>query len=247
MSDSPPFPQTAMVLAAGKGTRMRPLTERFPKPLVEICGRTLLDNILDHLDRAGISKVVVNAHYLGEQIVAHLAARNSPVSETILEAELLETGGGVTNALPHLGDDPFYVVNGDVLWLDGKEPALKRLAAAWDGEKMDALLLLQPVTRAMCYDGAGDFMMDPLGLLRRRDQKEVAPYVFAGAQLLHPRLFKDVPQGPFSLNLVYDRAIESGRLYGIVHDGKWFHISTPEGLKEAEDSFSHDAYDFYRP
>jgi len=241
------LPRMAMVLAAGKGTRMRPLTDHFPKPLAEICGHTLLDGILDHLDRAGVSKVVVNAHYLGEQIVDHMAARKTPVSEVIFEPELLETGGGVANALPRLGRDPFYVVNGDVLWLDGRESALKRLAGAWDGAKMDGLLLLQPVARAMCYDGAGDFMMDPLGLLRRRGQKEVAPYVFAGAQLLHPRLFEAVPQGPFSLNLIYDRALESGRLYGIAHDGEWFHISTPEGLKEAEGSFSRDAHDFYRP
>jgi N-acetyl-alpha-D-muramate 1-phosphate uridylyltransferase len=227
-----------MVLAAGKGTRMRPLTDHLPKPLVEVCGRTLLDGILDHLDRAGVSKVVVNAHYLGQQIVNHLAARKTPVTDAIVETELLETGGGVANALPHLGADPFYVINGDVLWLDGREPALKRLAEAWDGGKMDGLLLLQPVARAMCYDGAGDFIMNPLGLLRRRDQKEVAPYVFAGVQLLHPRLFETVPQGPFSLNLLYDRALESGRLYGIAHEGKWFHISTPEGLKEAEESFS---------
>ena len=231
-------PRTAMVLAAGKGTRMRPLTDHLPKPLVEVCGRTLLDGILDHLDRAGVSKVVVNAHYLGQQIVNHLAARKTPVTDAIVETELLETGGGVANALPHLGADPFYVINGDVLWLDGREPALKRLAEAWDGGKMDGLLLLQPVARAMCYDGAGGFIMNPLGLLRRRDQKEVAPYVFAGVQLLHPRLFETVPQGPFSLNLLYDRALESGRLYGIAHEGKWFHISTPEGLKEAEESFS---------
>ncbi|MBT5659783.1 MAG: nucleotidyltransferase family protein, partial [Rhodospirillaceae bacterium] len=214
------------------------LTDHLPKPLVEVCGRTLLDGILDHLDRAGVSKVVVNAHYLGQQIVNHLAARKTPVTDAIVETELLETGGGVANALPHLGADPFYVINGDVLWLDGREPALKRLAEAWDGGKMDGLLLLQPVARAMCYDGAGDFIMNPLGLLRRRDQKEVAPYVFAGVQLLHPRLFETVPQGPFSLNLLYDRALESGRLYGIAHEGKWFHISTPEGLKEAEESFS---------
>ncbi|MBT5752090.1 MAG: NTP transferase domain-containing protein, partial [Rhodospirillaceae bacterium] len=118
-------PRTAMVLAAGKGTRMRPLTDHLPKPLVEVCGRTLLDGILDHLDRAGVSKVVVNAHYLGQQIVNHLAARKTPVTDAIVETELLETGGGVANALPHLGADPFYVINGDVLWLDGREPALK--------------------------------------------------------------------------------------------------------------------------
>ncbi len=241
------LPQVAMVLAAGKGKRMRPITDKTPKPLVEVGGMTLLDRILDHLEQAGITRVVVNAFHLSEQIAAHLEKREQPPVTVLFEETLLETGGGVRNALEEMGKKPFFVINGDVLWFDGPQATLNRLAAAWDAKRMDALLLMQPVVRATGYGGRGDFCMDPLGLLTRRGEGEMAPFVFAGAQILHPRLFTDSPEGPFSLNLLYDRALEAGRLYGISHGGSWFHIGTPETLEEARELLGHGGNNFYRP
>lgn len=241
------LPQAAMILAAGKGNRMRPITDKTPKPLVEVGGMTLLDRILDHVERAGISKVVVNAFHLGEQIAAHLEKRKKPPVTVLFEETLLETGGGVRNALDEMGKKPFFVINGDVLWFDGPQATLNRLASAWDSKRMDALLLMQPVVRAEGYGGRGDFCMDPLGLLTRRGEGEMAPFVFAGVQILHPRLFADSPEGPFSLNLLYDRALEAGRLYGISHGGSWFHIGTPETLEEARALLGHGRNNFYRP
>jgi N-acetyl-alpha-D-muramate 1-phosphate uridylyltransferase len=229
-------PDHAMVLAAGRGERMRPLTERLPKPLIEVGGKAMLDWALDHLAAAGVDQAVVNLHHLGGQIEAHVKDRARPHVTFSREAELLETGGGVAAALAGLGPDAFYVLNGDVVWLDGLEPALPRLARTWNDDEMDGLLLLQPVTGAYGYDGAGDFAMDAVGRLRRRCEREVAPFVFAGVQLLHPRLFAGGPGGAFSLNLLYDRAIESGRLWGLRHDGHWFHVGTPEALSGVEDA-----------
>ncbi len=223
-----------MILAAGRGERMRPVTERVPKPLVEVCGRPLLDWVLDNLAAHGIETVVVNTHHLGHLIAAHVRNRRRPRVVLSLEDEVCETGGGVARALPHLGERPFYVVNGDVLWRDSVESALGRLAAAWDGRRMDALLLLYPAPHARGYAGFGDYFMDQMGRLRRRREKEVGPYVFTGVQILSPKLFRDVPDGPFSLNLVYDRAEAAGRLSGIVHDGEWYHIGTPAALREVE-------------
>ncbi|MDP6882690.1 MAG: nucleotidyltransferase family protein [Rhodospirillales bacterium] len=223
-----------MVLAAGLGLRLRPITETLPKPLVEVGGRALLDRILDRLVEAGVEKVTVNLHHLGSAIEAHLAPRLKPPIEFSPEAELLETGGGVAKALPRLGEGPFWVTNGDVLWLDGPKPALRRLAGAWDDARMDALLLLHETVNAYGYQGRGDFLADPLGRLTRRPECEVAPFLFTGVQILHPRLFADAPTGPFSLNRLYDEAIEKGRLYGVVHDGEWFHVGTQEGLAEAQ-------------
>ena len=227
-------PKTAMVLAAGLGLRMRPVTETLPKPLVEVGGRTLLDRILDRLGDAGVDKVVVNLHHLGSLIETHLAPRLKPAIEFSPEAELLETGGGVAKALPLLGDGPFWVANGDVLWLDGPGSALGRLAAAWDDARMDGLLLLHETVNAYGYQGRGDFLADPLGRLVRRPECQVTPFLFTGVQILHPRLFATAPAGPFSLNRLYDRAIAAGRLYGVIHDGEWFHVGTPEALAEAE-------------
>ena len=227
-------PRMAMVLAAGLGLRLRPVTETLPKPLVEVGRRSLLDRTLDRLGEAGVEGVVVNLHHLGSLIETHLARRGGPTIEFSWESELLETGGGVAKALPRLGDGPFWVANSDVLWLDGPGPALGRLAAAWDDTRMDGLLLLHETINAYGYQGRGDFFADPLGQLVRRPEGEVAPYLFTGVQILHPRLFADAPAGPFSLNRLYDRAIEAGRLYGIVHDGEWFHVGTPDGLAEAE-------------
>jgi MurNAc alpha-1-phosphate uridylyltransferase len=224
------IPDSAMVLAAGLGTRMRPISDTVPKPLVEIAGQTLLDHALDRLALVGVERVVVNLHYKAEMVAARLARRHQPRIELSREAELLETGGGVFNALPLLGDW-FFVVNGDVLWLDGPQLALARLAAAFDPEASDAVLLLQRTAGAIGYDGLGDYFLDPLGVPRRRGEREIAPFIFTGIQLLHRRAFDGAAPGRFSLNLLYDRAERAGRLGAIVHDGEWFHIGTPEGLE----------------
>jgi MurNAc alpha-1-phosphate uridylyltransferase len=221
-----------MVLAAGLGLRMRPITLTTPKPMVAVAGRTMLDRALDHLRAVGATDIVVNTHWLAERIREHMAGRPGIVLSH--EDELLETGGGVAKALPLLGAEPFYVVNSDIIWTDGAIPALARLAAAWDSARMDALLLLQPTATAVGYEGKGDFFLDAAGVPRRRRDPQVAPYLFAGVQILHPRLFEGAPSGKFSLNVLYDRALEDGRLFGLVHDGRWFHVGTPEALPEVE-------------
>lgn len=222
----------AMVLAAGLGLRMRPITLTLPKPLVPVAGRTMLDRVLDHLDQVGCGRRVVNLHWLGETIRSHLDGRRDIVFSP--EPELLETGGGVAKALPLLGTDPFFVCNADIVWTDGAEPALKRLARAFDPARMDGLLLLQPVETAFGYDGKGDFHLLPDDRLARRKPDETTPLMFAGVQILHPRLFEGHPGGAFSLNLLYDKAIAADRLFGLVHDGGWYHIGTPPALAEAE-------------
>ncbi len=242
MSADHKVPRRAMVLAAGRGERMRPLTDEMPKPLIEVRGRSMIDRVLDRLEAAGVAEVVVNLHHLGDMIQAHLAGRKRPKLKFSAEVDLLETGGGVAKALPLLGTAPFFVLNGDMVWLDGGIPALERLAAAWHESAMDALLLLQPTASAHGYEGAGDFFMTPDGRLRRRREREVAPYLFTGIQILHPRLFKDVPEGPFSLNLLYDRAMESEKLGGLRHDGEWFHVGTPQALGEVEDALHHMSF-----
>lgn len=226
----------AMILAAGLGERMRPLTENLPKPLIEVRGRSLIETILDRLEQASVPEVVINLYYLGELIEARLAGRARPRIAFSHEETRLETGGGVRKALPLLGAEPFLAINGDVCWLDGCTAALRRLTEAWDDAAMDALLLLHPTAYAVGYDGPGDFMLDPEGRLRRRREWEVAPFVFSGIQMLHPRLFEATPEGPFSLNLVYDKAAEAERLWGLRHDGDWFHIGTPENLRDVEDA-----------
>jgi MurNAc alpha-1-phosphate uridylyltransferase len=240
-------PQVAMILAAGKGKRLRPITDKTPKTLVEVGGITLLDRILDHVERAGIGQVVVNTFHLGEQIAAHLEKRKEPPVKVLFEKALLDTGGGVRNALGKMGKKPFFVINGDVLWFDEAKGPLDRLAEAWDSKRMDALLLLQPVVGTEGYSGKGDYFMDSLGLLTRREEQETAPYMFAGVQILHPQLFSDTPDGPFSLNLLYDRAQEAGRLYGVFHGGAWFHIGTPETLEETRKLLENGRNNFYRP
>ncbi len=223
------MPKSAMVLAAGLGTRMRPISDTMPKPLVEIAGQTLLDHAIDRLALVGVELVVVNVHHKAEMVIARLAARDHPRIEISKEDELLETGGGVARALPLLGEC-FFVVNGDVLWLDGKEHALSRLAAAFDPARMDAVLLFQRTTNAVGYEGSGDYFLDSLGVPRRRGEREIAPFLFSGVQLLHRRLFDGIAERRFSLNLLYDRAERAGRLTAIVHDGEWYHIGTPDGL-----------------
>jgi MurNAc alpha-1-phosphate uridylyltransferase len=223
-----------MVLSAGLGLRMRPLTETVPKPLIQISGRALLDHALDHLAAARVDTAVVNLHWLGDQIARHVEGRTRPCIKLSREPELLETGGGVVKALPLLGTAPFYVINSDSLWLDGAIPALQRLADAWNDDEMDALLLLHRTVAAVGYDGAGDYFADPLGRLTRRQGREIAPHVYAGVHVLHPRLVRDTPAGAFSLRVLWDRAQEAGRLFGIMHDGLWLHVGTPDQLTEAQ-------------
>jgi MurNAc alpha-1-phosphate uridylyltransferase len=225
---------SGMVLAAGLGTRMRPITDRIPKPLVPVAGKPLIDHAIDRLAEAGVKRVVVNIHYKADMVARHLETRRTPSITLSREDELLETGGGILKALPLL-DDMFYVINSDVVWLDGKTAALRRLARAWDPARLDAVLLLQRTTTALGYEGPGDFFLDPLGVLRRRREREVAPHLFAGVQILHRRLFDGRLPGKFSLNPLWDRAIAAGRLAAIVHDGEWYHIGTPAGLALAEE------------
>ncbi len=240
-------PRHAMVLAAGRGLRMRPVTETLPKPLITVGGRSMLDRVLDQIDAFGVESVVVNTHYLGDRIAAHLRGRAQPRTVLSCEETLLETGGGVARALTLLGAEPFFVINADVVWRDGPTPALDRLADAWRENAMDALLMMNRAVTAHGYEGRGDHFMDPGGALRRRDDHTVAPYVFAGVQILHARLFAGAPQGAFSLNLLYDRAEAARRLFGIVHDGEWFHLGTPDALKLAEDRLlgRPGAHDFH--
>ena len=227
-------PRRAMVLAAGKGRRLRPITDSLPKPLVAPGGQSLIERALDRLEDAGVEQVVINLHHLGEVIETRLAERERPAIAYSHEPELLDTGGGVKQALEHFGDEPFYVVNGDSLWLNGCTPALERLAAEWRDAEMDALLMLHPTAYAPTYQGVGDFFMNPEGKVRRRIEREVAPFVFTGVQILHPRVFADSPDGSFSLNLLYDRAAEAERLRGMRHDGEWFEIGTPASLEIVE-------------
>lgn len=221
-----------MVLAAGLGLRMRPITSHTPKPLVSVAGRTMLDRAIDHMDKAGISHLVVNTHWLADKIRDHLAGR--PEIRLSHEDQLLETGGGVAKALPWLGDNAFFVANSDIIWTDGAVPALSRLSSAWDDASMDGLLLLQPVETAVGYEGKGDFFLGADGRPVRRGEAPRSPLLFSGVQILHPRLFAGAPSGKFSLNLLYDKALAAGRLCGLVHDGKWFHVGTPDALPEVE-------------
>lgn len=232
-------PRTAMVLAAGLGTRMRPLTDTTPKPLIEVAGKPLIDHVLDRLADAGVARAVVNVHYLAEQIIAHTAGRTTPrVTISDERGLLLGTGGGVVKALPELGPEPFFHINSDTIWIDGVTPNLTRLADAFDAAVMDALLLLAPTTGSIGYSGRGDFASLPDGRLRRRAEREVAPYVYAGAAILAPALFKDAPRGEFSLTSLFDRAEDAGRLHGLRLEGLWMHVGTPEAVGEAEAAIS---------
>ncbi len=232
-----PPPRRAMVLAAGLGTRLRPLTDMMPKALVELNGRSLLDHAIDRLAAAGVEHVVVNTHYLAAMVAGQLARRDQPLIEISAEPVLLETGGGVANALASLGE-VFFVVNADVFWLDGKDSVLARLARAFDPDRMDAVLALQRTVSAIGYDGIGDYLLDPAGTPRRRREREIAPFLFAGIQLLHRRLFDNWPQRVFSLVRLFDRAEEAGRLHAVVHDGEWYHVGTPAGLAATRERLS---------
>lgn len=227
--------RSAMVLAAGYGERMRPLTERMPKPLVELAGRALIDHVLDRLADAGVETAVVNVHYLPEQLEAHMRARAGRPPKTIISDErdvLLDTGGGAKKALPLLGDGPFFIHNSDSAWAEGATPALPNMLRLWDPSKMDCLLLLAPISASIGYSARGDFDMAEDGRLTRRGEDQV-PFAFAGVSLCEAKLFADAPDGPFSLNLLWDQALAKGRLHGVRLDGRWMHVGTPEALEEA--------------
>jgi N-acetyl-alpha-D-muramate 1-phosphate uridylyltransferase len=234
-STASPVPCHAMVLAAGLGTRMRPLTDRIPKPLVRVGGKSLIDRVLDRVAEAGVEMAVVNVHYFADQIERHLAVRQTPRIVISSERdELLGTGGGVVKALPVLGTLPFFHLNADTIWIDGVKPNLLRLAGMFDPDRMDALLLVAATSTSIGYAGRGDFTMAPDGRLTRRLEQEVVPFVYAGVALLRPALFSTAPPGAFSLNLLFDRAIEAGRLFGLRLEGVWMHVGTPEAITAAE-------------
>ncbi|WP_315836395.1 nucleotidyltransferase family protein [Bradyrhizobium prioriisuperbiae] len=231
-------PTTAMVLAAGLGVRMRPLTDRMPKPLVQVAGKPLLDHVLDKLADVGVRKAVVNVHYLPDQIIAHVADRQHP--QVVISDErdvILGTGGAVVKALPLLGDKPFFHLNADTMWIDGVQPNLARLAERFDPARMDILLLMAPTTASIGYDGSGDFAMAPDGALRRRKENQVVPFVYAGAAILSPALFTEAPAGEFSLNRIFDQANERERLFGLRLDGTWMHVGTPAAVDAADEAF----------
>src|ERR1700684_4414709 len=231
-------PAKAMVLAAGLGVRMRPLTDRMPKPLVRVAGRTVLDHVLDKLGDAGVSEAVVNVHYLPDQIIDHVAERTRHRAVLSDERnEVLGTGGGVVKALPLLGPAPFFHVNADTLWIDGVLPNLARLAEAFDPARMDILLLMAPTTSSIGYGGRGDYAMLPGGALRQRRGHQVVPFVYAGAAIMSPSLFAGVPSGEFSLTKMFDRANEQERLFGLRLDGVWMHVGTPDAIHAAEEAF----------
>jgi N-acetyl-alpha-D-muramate 1-phosphate uridylyltransferase len=229
-------PTTAMVMAAGLGKRMRPLTATRPKPLVEVAGASLIDHVLDRLSAAGVRRAVVNVHYLADALEAHLKRHNHGLDIAISDErpKLLETGGGLIKALPLIDADPFIQVNSDNFWVDGPVDALTLLAQRWDDSTMDALLLLVPLARANCHGGKGDFHMDASGLISRRKVGRIAPFVWTGVQMLSKRLIADPPADAFSTNIFWDRAIATGRCYGIVHQGLWFDVGTPPAVAKTE-------------
>jgi MurNAc alpha-1-phosphate uridylyltransferase len=227
---------TAMIMAAGKGTRMMPLTANKPKPLIEVAGTTLLDHVLDLLREAGVGRIVVNVHYFPDQIEAHLAKYAQDFAVSISdERELLrDTGGGLVRALPLIGDDPFFCVNADNWFADTEEHALVRMAEAWDAAKMDVLMLVVPFAHAGNTQGQGDFDLDAEGRLSRDGPKRARPYVWTGIQLLAKQVVTDPPSEVFSTNVFWDRAIAKGRCYGLVHTGEWFDVGYPEAIKMTE-------------
>lgn len=227
-----PAIRTAMILAAGRGERMRPLTDTTPKPLIPVAGRSMLDRAMDRLAEHGVRNIVVNVHHLGEQIASRVGGR----AHIVREDHLLDTGGSLKNALPLLGDGPFFVLNGDGLWTDGAIPLLRRLEAMWDPRHMDALLLLHPIDKAIGREATdrGDYFLDPDGRARHRGGADSAPYLFASVSVCDRRLLYNAPDGPFSLVKLWHRAQAAGHLYGLVHDGQWFHVGTPAALAEAE-------------
>ncbi len=235
-------PRNAMVLAAGLGQRMRPLTDTKPKPLVEVAGKPLIDHVLDRLAAAGVERAVVNVHYRAEQIVEHVASRKRPhITISDERGLLLNTGGGIVKGLPQLGSAPFFHMNSDTIWIDGVKPNLDRLAQAFDSTNMDALLLLAPTTGSIGYSGSGDFVLAADGRLQARGEREIAPFVYAGAAILNPALFQNAPDSEFPLTLLFKRAQEQGRLHGLRLEGLWMHVGTPEAVLEAEQAIRKSA------
>jgi MurNAc alpha-1-phosphate uridylyltransferase len=233
-------PTRAMVMAAGLGKRMRPLTATTPKPLIEVAGKALIDHGLDRLAEVGVERAVVNVHYLADLVEVHTRRRSVP--EIYISDErgrLLETGGGIVKALPALGREPFYVYNSDSFWIEGIGRNLALLADSWDDARMDVLLMLASTVKAVGYDGDGDFQMDPVGRLTRRTERRVAPFVYAGSAIVHPRIFAGEPEEKFSLNRIFDRAIAAERLYGVRMDGVWLHVGRPEDIRAAEEAIRH--------
>ena len=229
---------TAMVMAAGLGKRMRPLTASQPKPMVRVAGKPLIDHALDRVAEAGIARAVVNVHYFADALEAHLAERVAPEICVSDERDmLLETGGGMVNALPYL-PDPFFSLNSDNIWLDGPRDAFHDLSDCWDANQMDALLLLVPHQRAANFSGPGDFHMDAAGRLQRRAPGRIAPFIFTGIQIVSHRLLRDAPEGKFSTNVLWDRALEEGRLFGTAFTGQWFEVGTPEAIRPTEDALT---------
>jgi MurNAc alpha-1-phosphate uridylyltransferase len=227
---------TAMILAAGLGKRMRPLTASQPKPLVRVAGKALIDHSLDHLAEAGVAKALVNVHYLADALEAHLEKRGPPPAITISDERegLLETGAGMVKAQPQL-PDPFFCLNADNIWLDGPRDVFAELSSAWDPGRMDALLLLVGHARAFNYKGKGDFHLDPVGRISRRRSGRIAPFIYTGIQLVSHRLLRDPPEGPFSTNLLWERAIAEGRLYGVSHTGLWCEVGEPSAIAPTEE------------
>lgn len=233
----PVRPTSAMVLAAGLGLRMRPITNTMPKPLVSVAGKPLLDHVLDKLAGAGVEKTVVNVHYLPDQIIRHVASRAEPAITISDERnEILGTGGAVVKALPLLGTAPFFHLNADTMWIDGVRPNLSRMADAFDPSSMDILLLMAPTASSIGYDGPGDYAMSADGTLQRRKERQIVPFVYAGAAIISPHLFIGAPRGEFSLTRVFDEAEEAGRLFGLRMEGTWMHVGTPGAIAEAEDA-----------
>ncbi|MGD9810983.1 MAG: nucleotidyltransferase family protein [Sphingobium sp.] len=232
---------TAMLMAAGLGKRMRPLTATRPKPLVKVGGRPLIDHALDRLEAGGIERVIVNVHYLPDALIAHMKARKSPMEILISDEreKLLETGGGLMKAAALLGDQPFLCANSDNLWIDGPRDSIATLSALWDDARMDALLLMVPHARATCHGGPGDFHMTATGQLRRRKPGHIAPFVFTGVQIISPRLLADPPGDVFSTNVFWNRAMEADRLFGASHQGLWFDVGTPQAIPVVEAMLGH--------
>jgi N-acetyl-alpha-D-muramate 1-phosphate uridylyltransferase len=225
----------AMIMAAGLGTRMRPLTTNLPKPLVEVRGKPLIDHAIDRLVQAGVKLIVVNVHYRADLLKAHLAKRHDVEIRISDETDvLLGTGGGIVKALPYFEGQPFFVHNSDSIWVEGIGRALPRMQALWNPDEMDALLLLASMVTALGFEGLGDFYLDPEGRVARVGELQSSPFAYPGVQIVHPRIFENAPQGEFSMNRLWDRSIEAGRLFGVRLDGVWMHVGTAEAVKQAE-------------
>lgn len=242
-STSHAMPQKAMVFAAGLGTRMRPISDHTPKPLIAVGGKPMLDHMLDRFAAAGVGEAVVNVHYRADQIEAHLAGRSHPHIVISDERErLLDQAGGIAKVLPHLGSAPFFICNTDAFWLEGPRSNLQALAARWDPAIMDILLLVAATTSSVGVDWPGDFLMEADGRLQRRTEREVAPFVYSGIGIVKPELFRDMPPGPQRLSPYFFAAAEKGRLYGQRLEGQWLHVGTPEAIGQAEETIASSVY-----